>query len=224
MEELQSTDNLDKEILEDARKKAHRILKTADDTIKAKSAGWGKKLAATLDDLEKKYAKNSKSAADEIMAVLPIDKQRAKAKKIEELLHLAVESWYVRLSRKRVLEFLQTELSKRLASCGGFSASGGICAYIHKVEKTEAEPILRAVLPDKCCTIETMQSTAAYPTIILENQEVRIYASIGKTVDFILGEKREELITALLGDSPAGENALGKKTLQAQRATGGERC
>jgi len=213
MEELQSTDILDKEILEEAKKKARRILKNADDTIKAKSADWEKKLASTLDELEEKYAKNSKSTAEEIMAVLPIDKQRAKARKIEELLHLAVESWYSSLSRKRVLGFLQTELSKRLALCGGFSASGGICAYIHKVEKAEAEAILKAAIPDKPCTIETMQSTTAYPTIILENPEIRIYASIGKTVEFILGEKREELLTALLG-----ENA------PAQRATGGEGC
>jgi hypothetical protein len=204
MEELQSTDILDREILEDARKKAYRILKTAEDTIKAKSADWGKKLESTLDELEKKYAQNSKSTADEIMAVLPIDKQRAKAKKIEELLHLAVENWYVRLSRKRVLGFLQTELSKRLASCGGFSAPGAISVQIHKIEKAEAEAVLKAVLPDKSCTIETIQSTAAYPIIILENKEVRIYASIDKTVEFILGEKREELITALLGDAPAG--------------------
>jgi vacuolar-type H+-ATPase subunit E/Vma4 len=213
MEELQSTDILDREILEDARKKAHRILKAADDTIKAKSADWEAKLKSTLDELEKKYEKNSKSTAEEIMAVLPIDKQRARAKKIEELLHLAVESWYSSLSRKRVLGFLQAELAKRLAACGGFSASGGIRAYIHKVEKAEAEPILRAVLPDKTCTIETTQSTAAYPSIILENQEVRIYASIGKTVDFILGEKREELIAALLGGAPNGAIALGEGAL-----------
>jgi hypothetical protein len=208
MEELQSTDILDREILEDARKKAHRILKAADDTIKSKSADWETKLKGTLDELEEKYAKNSQSAAEEIMAVLPIDKQRAKARKIEELLNSAVETWYSRLSRKRVLGFLQTELSKRLASCGGFSASGGIQAYIHKVEPSEAEAILKAVLPGKTCTIETTQSTAAYPAIILENNEVRLYASIGKAVDFILGEKREELIAALLGENALGGGAL----------------
>jgi hypothetical protein len=219
MEELQSTDILDREILEDARKKAHRILKTADDTIKSKSAEWEKKLTGTLNELEEKYAKNSKFITEEIMAVLPIDKQRAKAKKIEELLNSAVETWYSRMSRQRVLGFLQGELSKRLASCGGFSANGGICAYIHKVELPEAEAILKAVLPDKPCTIKTMQTTAAYPQIILENSEIRIYASIGKTVEFILGEKREELITALLG-----ENALGNETLSGQLKTGGNGC
>jgi hypothetical protein len=210
MEELQSTDILDKEILEDARKKALRILKAANDTIKAKSDDWESKLTAALDELNERYANRGKSADEEIMAVLPIDKQRARARKIEELLNSAVENWYSRLNRRRVLGFLQTELSKRLASCGDFSASGGIRAYIHKVEPAEAEAILKAVLPGKTCTIETMQSTPAYPQITLENGEIRIYASIGKAVDFILGEKREELIAALLG-----ENAL---------AAGGELC
>jgi hypothetical protein len=208
MEELQSTENLDKEILDDARKKAHKILKTADDTIKSKSDEWENKLKTALDDLEKKYAKNSQSTAEEIMAILPIDKQRARAKKIEELLNSAIEKWYSRLSRQRVLKFLQTELSKRIASCGGFSGTTGISAQIHKVEKAEAEAILKAVLPGKTCTIEKTQSTAAYPSIILENNEVRVYASIGKAVDFILGEKREELITALLGENALSEGAL----------------
>jgi len=213
MEELQSTDNLDKEILEDARKKAHKILKAADDTIKSKTADWEKKLTATLGELEEKYAKNSKSITEEIMAVLPIDKQRARARKIEELLNSAVESWYVRLNRKRVLDFLQMELSKRLASCGGFSSSEQINAYIHKVEKPEAEAIIKAVLPGKACNIEKTQSTAAYPQIILENKDVRIYASVGKAVEFILGEKREELIAALLGDALNSANALGEGAL-----------
>jgi vacuolar-type H+-ATPase subunit E/Vma4 len=219
MEELQSTDILDREILEDARKKAHRILKAADDTIKSKSADWEKKLTGTLNELKEKYAKNSKFITEEIMAVLPIDKQRTKAKKIEELLNSAVEIWYSRMSRQRVLGFLQGELSKRLAYCGDFSASGGINVYIHKVERSEAEAILKEVLHNKQCTIKTMQSTAAYPQIILENSEIRIYASIGKTVEVILGEKREELITALLG-----ENALGNETLSAQVQTGGKGC
>jgi hypothetical protein len=86
MEELQSTEALDREILEDARKKAHRILKTADDTIKAKSTEWEKNTAAALGELEKKYAAQGKIAASEIMAFLPMDKHRLRATKIEELL------------------------------------------------------------------------------------------------------------------------------------------
>ena len=54
MEELQSTEILEREILEDARKKAMRILKTADDTIRAKTAEWEKKTADAVAELEKK--------------------------------------------------------------------------------------------------------------------------------------------------------------------------
>ncbi|MDR0291091.1 MAG: ATPase [Treponema sp.] len=198
MEELQSTEILDREILEDARKKAQKILKTAEDAIKAKSADWEQKLNAAIGDLEKKYAQQGKFAADEIMARLPLDKRRIKAKKIEELLGSAVETWYTGLSRERVLELLKKELAKRLAASDEFPPAGEIRVRIHKIERKEAERILQALLPGRPCAIEETHSTAVYPQIILETAEVRIYASINKTVEFLLGEKRAELIEALL--------------------------
>jgi len=199
MEELQSTELLDREILEDARKKAHRILKTAEDTIKAKSVEWEQKLSATLAELEEKYAQQGRLAADEIMARLPIDKRRTKAKKIEELLRSAAETWYGSLSRGRVLDVLKKELEKRLAAAEKFSADGGIRARIHHIERNEAQTVLQAVLPGKSCTIEEIHSVSAYPEIILETPQARIYASIDKIVDFLLGEQRAELVEALLG-------------------------
>jgi len=201
MEELQSTELLDREILEDARKKAHRILKTAEDTIKTKSAEWEQKLSASLVELEEKYAQQGKLAADEIMARLPIDKRRTKAKKIEELLRSAAETWYGGLSRGRVLDLLKKELEKRLAATEKFTADGGIHVQIHKIERTEAQTVLQAVLPGKPCVIEEIHSDSAYPEIILETPQARIYASIGKIVDFLLGKKRAELVEALLGEA-----------------------
>ena len=203
MEELQSTEILDHEILEDARKKAHRILKTADDTIKTKLADREKNLSETMSELERKYAQQSKFATDEIMAHLQIDKQRVKAKKIEELLSSAVKTWYAGLSRERVLALLKGELARRVAAS---NLSGGeIRAQIHHIERKEAEAMLQAVLPGKC-SIEEFASVSAYPEIILETPEARIYASIGKTVDALLGEKRAELVEAMLGQMAiAGE-------------------
>jgi len=199
MEELQSTELLDREILEDARKKAHRILKTAEDTIKAKSGEWEQKLNASLAELEEKYAQQGKHAADEIMARLPIDKRRTKAKKIEELLRSAAETWYGSLSRERVLDLLKKELEKRIAVTEKFTADSNIHAQIHQIGRTEAQTVLQAVLPGKTCTIEEIHSFSAYPEIILETPQARIYTSIGKIVDFLLSKKRAELVEALLG-------------------------
>ncbi|MDR0456541.1 MAG: ATPase [Treponema sp.] len=199
MEELQSTELLDREILEDARKKAHRILKTAEDTIKAKSAEWDSNLSVNLAELEQKYVQQGKFAVDEIMARLPIDKRRTKAKKIEALLRSAAETWYGGLSRGRVLDLLTKELKKRLAVNDKFTADSEIHAQIHQIGRTEAQTMLQAVLPGKSCIIEETRSASAYPAIILETPQARIYASIGKTVDFLLGEKRAELVESLLG-------------------------
>ena len=199
MEELQSTELLDREILEDARKKAHRILKTAEDTIKNKSEEWEQKLSASLAELEKKYAQQGRFAADEIMARLPIDKRRTKAKKIEELLRSAAETWYKNLSRERVRDLLKKELEKRFAATEKFTAEGGMRVQIHQIEQAEAQAVLKAALPSKSCIIEEIHSSSAYPEIILETPQARIYASIGKIVDYLLSEKRAELVEALLG-------------------------
>jgi len=205
MEELQSTEILDQEILEDARKKAHRILKTAEDTIKAKMADREKNLNETISELERKYAQQSKLATDEIMAHLQIDKQRVKAKKIEELLSSAVKTWYAGLNRDHVLALLKGELARRVAA-GDISGTSAIKAQIHQIQRKEAEAMLQAVLPGKSCTIEEVASVSPYPEIILETPQARIYASIGKTVDALLGEKRAELVEAMLGQMEiAGE-------------------
>jgi vacuolar-type H+-ATPase subunit E/Vma4 len=197
MEELQSTEILEREILEDARKKARRIVKTADDAIKAKEAERERNILSALGELEEKYKKQSAAAAREIMAVLPIDKRRAQARKVEELLNMAVESWYAKLNRRRMLEMLRHELEKRLTACEAFT--GGIRVYIHKIEPDEAKALLREIFPGKQCVIEKNVSTAVYPEITIEAGGVRIHASINKAVNFILGKKRSELIEGLFG-------------------------
>jgi len=205
MEELQSTDILDREILEDARKKAYRILQTADDTIKQKAAEWGKKTDSALAEMGEKFRRQSRLDIDEIMAVLPLDKRRVKAKKNEELLNSAVEAWYARLGRRRVLELLEKELERRLAACGEFFPDGPVHAAIHKLGEDEALGVLRSALPGRSFSLEETHSTSVYPEIVLDTRELRVYASIGKTVDFILGEKRAELAAALGLTEFAGE-------------------
>ena len=204
MEELQSTDILDREILEDARKKAWRILKTADETVQAKASEWERKTAATVDELARNFAGQRKLAAGEIMARLPVDKRRVKVEKIENLLQSAVKDWYAALGRERILALLKSELAMRLASCDEL-AGCDVHAVIHNLERGEAEAILQAVLRGAAFTIESAASAGIFPEIILETKKIRVTASIQKTVEFFLQEKRAELVEVLLGGSFAGE-------------------
>jgi len=197
MEELQSTEILDREILEDARKKAARILKTADDAVRAQGVEWERKTAENTVELENKYSKERELASEKIMARLPIDKRRAKVEKIENLLQSAVESWYAGLNRQRILELLCGELAKRLALCGEFPPSAGKRAFYSGIDKKEAEAALKTA--GWACSTEEIPAIDRYPSITLEAGNVRIIASIKDTVDFLLQEKRAELVEALVG-------------------------
>ena len=55
MEELQSTEALDREILEDARKKAFKILKSADESAASAKAAWDRKLERTLKEVRENF-------------------------------------------------------------------------------------------------------------------------------------------------------------------------
>jgi len=197
MEELQSTETLDREILEDARKKAQRILKTADETALTQTTEWEKKTAESIDELDKKYGEQRETAAENIMARLPIDKQRAKVEKIENMLNSASEAWYKGLEHGRVLELLSGELTKRLALCEEFSSASRKNAFISGFEKKDAEAVLKKA--GVSCDIKEISTAGKYPSITLETGNVRIIASIQNIIDFLLQEKREELVEALMG-------------------------
>jgi len=207
MEELQSTEILDREILEDARKKAVRILKTADETIQTQTAEWEKKTAESIGELEKKYNEQKESEAEKVMARLPIDKLRTKVEKIETMLQSAVEAWYSSLSRERIIELLTGELAKRIKTCDEFSSdnvqkksttkTSQIRAFYSGLDRKEAETALKTV--GGSCVMEEKKSVHHYPSIVLETGDVRITASIQETIGFLLQEKRAELVEALLG-------------------------
>jgi len=203
MEELQSTEILEREILEDARKKAMRILKTADDTIRVKVAEWEKKTAEAIDELVKKNNEQNELSTEKIMARLPVDKLREKVQKIESLLQSAVESWYKDISRQRILDLLSGELSKRIAVCEEISASVKKNVCYSGLDRKEAETVLKNVKGLKSNewsgSIAEISSADHYPSITLETENVRVIASIRKIIDFLLQEKREELVEALIG-------------------------
>ena len=203
MEEVQSKDLLAREILEDARKKAARILKSADDTVMGQNAEWEKKTKDSIDELEKKHKEHCEAASVRIMDKLPIDKRRIKIEKIENLLNTAVESWYKSLSRTQIINLLNKELDKRIASCKEFTDSAKKSISYSGLNKDEAETTVKNIGGTK--TITQVSSAQKFPFIILETETVKITASIGEVVDMLLGEKRAELVQALVGNDFLGD-------------------
>jgi len=205
MEELQSTEILDREILEDARKKVVRILKSAEDTINAQNAEWEKKTVSSIDELDKKYKEQREISAAKIMSRLPIDKHRVKIEKIESLLFSAVETWYKNLSRQKTLDLLAEELAKRLALCEDFYKAAKIDARINGINRKEAETVFQKIKIK--CVINEDTIASRYPSITLDTGETRIIAGIENIVNFLLQEKRAELVEALIDPAFIKEEA-----------------
>ncbi|GHV87290.1 hypothetical protein AGMMS50255_5860 [Spirochaetia bacterium] len=202
MEELQSTEVLDREILEDARKKAYRILKTADDTVKSNAAAWDKKTRDAVAELKQRYAERGKRVGEEIMARLPLDKRRTESEKIEALLRGAVASWYAGLGRDRVLSILEKELRKRLDDCPEFDPANFQVVF-HNLEAKEGEALLKKVLPQGKWDSDAAPADGAnkYPEIVIDSKTVKITSSIQMVTGTLLGDYRSELTEALIGSA-----------------------
>jgi vacuolar-type H+-ATPase subunit E/Vma4 len=125
MEELQSTEVLDREILEDARKKAFKILKSADDSVAASKVLWEQKLQKTLEQARTTYAKKAEQSRQEIMVKLPLDKRRIRSERIETLLNGAMQDFLASLDRDVLLRILGRELEERTAALAGETSGAG---------------------------------------------------------------------------------------------------
>ena len=210
MEELQSTEILDREILEDARKKALRLLKQAEDTINSRNALWEKKITEEIKEIEKKYDEQKESEIKSIMARLPVDRLRIKIEKIESLLKSAVDAWYNSQSRDQILRLLSNELSKRLEYCKDQLKEGDTFSVeADGLEQNEVAAVIKSVNENNSFPIQNSSFQIGhssffiphsfYPSITLTVDNIHIIASVEKTIDSVLHDKREELAASLTG-------------------------
>jgi hypothetical protein len=206
MEELQSTEILDREILEDARKKAGRILKAADEAAAANAALWDKKTGEALAELKDRYAGMLKKASAEIMARLPLDERRARSEIIEGLLSGAAGDWASGLGRERVLAVLERELIRYSGECPEIREEKSIAVFLHNLKKNDVEPLLKKLFPAARPEYREEPALHHYPEIIIDTKKVRITSSIKMLLDSLLLDKREELVSALVGEEAEGGN------------------
>jgi hypothetical protein len=205
MEELQTTEALDREILEDARKKAFKILKSADDSVAASKTGWDRKLAATLEKARAAYARKTEQTREEVMARLPMDKRRVRSEKVESFLEKAMKDFLASLDRPKLLSLLEHELALRaveiLPSDGETTAAGEL--RYRFLSAAEVTALVQKALPGAALKlIEDPLYTVpgAFPALVIDLPSLRLTASVDKAAETLLLDKRAELAAALLGE------------------------
>ncbi|MDR0555061.1 MAG: ATPase [Treponema sp.] len=219
MEELQSTEVLDREILEDARRKAQRLLKAADETAASAAASWTKKTEEALTKLRQNQAHRLEQSREEIMARLPLDKRRSRLEKIEHLLRNAAVSFLDALPRERLLSFLGAELVKRAGECGDVPASlpEPLAVSSRGLKPEELRMLLDKALPGAAWTslsektahpgeakLSLSDAPGNFPAVRIDGPAWRVTVSVEHEVNALLLDKRAELAEALIGAEALG--------------------
>jgi hypothetical protein len=215
MEELRSTEVLDREILEDARKKAFKILKTADDTVNAQTQRWERKTRRAVEEIRGNYARRLEKVKEEILARLPLDKRRLRSETAENFLLRAMETFLRNLSRRQILAVLEREFASRLAACidwGGAAGGNPPVLLYSGMSESEAKEVLTAAaagsrIKDVSHGVSGWEfqknerpGGAELPAVVLNMPTVRIAASVETAAAGLLEDKRAELAAALLGE------------------------
>jgi len=214
MEELISTDTLDQEILEDARKKAFSILKAADETLEEQNRDWNTKTQKTLEEIRTGYAERARKSREETLARFPLDKRRLRSETTEAFLVKAMNDFLRSLSRGELLSVLGAELSNCLkASSGEWGTGEGIKpkVFYSGLSLQELRGVLEKVMGEMDAGFRSALRTEdwdltedsrvhEFPSIVIDTRYMKIIASVENAVAFIMKDKRAELVAALLGE------------------------
>lgn len=203
MQELRSTDILDKEIQADARKKAERMLEKADSDCEKLLASVETDLKKAADEKKQFFASKLEAFETDRKAVVPLEKERFKVSFIQNAVIQNINKYLEGLSEDKRLELVcrnfdfNTELSLN-ASVYGFSVE-------------EAKKFLLARLGAKLLScketkfgtvvLEDELGLAKPQGIILESEDknYRCRLTLNEAIEKLLDTNRAELSSTLFG-------------------------
>jgi len=200
MEELRTTEVLGNEILEDARRKAQKILKTADDTLTAQNRDWDRKIKRSTESIRKTFAARAKKANDEIQARLPLDKRRLRSRTTESFLIRALDDFLRTLSREKLLSVLERELRVRLTACADDLVHHRSIIRYSGLSLDEAQAVIEKMPYKGDWEFKADSVVREFPLIFIESRALRMVASVKSAAKALLRDKRGELAAALLGE------------------------
>jgi hypothetical protein len=215
MEELRSTETLDREILEDARRKAGAALKAADAAAAAAAGRWAKRERDDKDELKRKFADRLAAERAEIMARLPLEQRRLRTARIEGRLAEAIAATLAAQPRAALIGLLAAELRARAA----YLPEGPLAVRSAGLARTETAALLAGVFPGRpwsevepsardALAAATARAASADPTdpraadppsLTIEAGRVTVRASVAAAAEAALADHRAELASALLG-------------------------
>ncbi len=198
MEELRSTEILDREIQDDARRKAEKILKTGEGECRRITEEAAVRVASFRVQKEADYAKKTDACRRDSDVAIPLEKQRKHVRFVDNAVQEALDLWLRSINEERrlslftgLLERYKTVLGdqKLNITCFGYSpeAIGDLAGRTFGREQIASVKASPAVPGVDGLTVET------------ENRQILCRATLAEIREELLSVRREELAAALFG-------------------------
>lgn len=207
MEELRSTDVLDKEIRDDARKKAERIFAKADETCKELLSGVEERVAEATKTAENAMKNRLELYKKNVSAALPLEKQRYFVSYIHSSVVEAMNAYFDALDENKKLEVIEKivermkprlENRKVLASVIGFDAK----KTQDMLKKSLGSSLTSCTVCDKVPSSEEVIKGFYHNEGVILNAEdnsLTCRITLAEKVKEIMDDKNYELSAALFG-------------------------
>lgn len=199
MEELRSTEILDREIQEDARRKAEKILKTCDAECRSIRDDVVLRMNRMKGEKEEEYRNRLEAYRTDVLSSIPLEKQRRLVSFIDTAVQEAFTAWFSALGTDRKLAIYQRmmerygsvlENKKVAVTCIGYE-TGAVSRCVSSIFGS-----------DRILSVTAVESSPFLTDGILVSSEdgtVQCRASFEQLRQSLLDSRRQEMAEALMG-------------------------
>ncbi|MCQ2241274.1 V-type ATP synthase subunit E family protein [Treponema sp.] len=201
MEELRSTDVLDREIRADSEKKAAEILARAEENAKTILGEVQERILKAKEEVDAASKKRLGVLEKNLGASLPLEKQRYLVSFINDSIVEAMKTYFVNLDSSKKEQLIENLAKNAKAVTGDANVTA---LATGNMTKACAEKILKNVYGSACIKVEENHKhdddLLAYGIILsTEDGKITCRLTLEEKTNEILSQKREQLALALFG-------------------------
>lgn len=203
MEELRSTEILDREIQEDARRKAEKILKTSEAECRQILDDVARRIERVRSERAEEYRAAVEAYLKDSASAVPLEKQRRLVSYVDESVNAALGAWLELLGPARRLALYSGILSRYRPAVG----SSPLVVRAAGFSESDARAAVTAALGTTSITLfesvsgKTVASAEFDDGILIESVDgsFSCRATSAEIREELLSNRREEIACALFG-------------------------
>lgn len=203
MEELRSTEILDREIQEDARRKAEKILKTSEAECRQILDDVARRIERSRSERAEEYRSAVEAHLKDTASAVPLERQRRLVSYVDGAVNAALDAWLEGIGRERRLALYSGILSRYRDAVGSSPVVARSAGFTEAETRSAVGSSLGASAVSSFETLSADQTRSAgfEDGIIVETADgsLSCRATSAEVREELLSRRREELAKALFG-------------------------